>query len=555
MLASRRSDIHTEGADSWLSLPNLILLTGTAIGIFLMLRNIGQPWIGMGDGDGALFSSMARNYIKFGVNALHWGQLVTFEEISQPAGAYYLHHPPLFPLLVAAFFSIFGESETATRLVSVLATLLTAALLFLIVRRENGTRGGMLATFFFLTYPSTIVFGRKPGYEALSLCFVVLAIWLYQRYREQPVTLRRYLLFAAIALATATDWPAFFLPAALVLHTLVYRKDQKLDWGLLTGLVLLPSLVLVAFLWSVYSVDRAAIVDLLHQGMAYMGLVSPDSAIAQHFVEARITFTTKEYIFRLLRNVTLNFGMIPFMLALFGLAALRQAKEFRSIVLVLVVVALGDCVLFWRSLYFHLWWQHLLTAPLAILSAVAVDSLLTLISQNSEASRSSNLRTALLAALALPILVTLVYNVWQLSQEQTRMLPTSQLEPANFIPLLGEKIRSRTAIGDQILTNLAPLPLESSPYERILPYYARRVFEPEITNPQQIMNYLGNPASTAGNVYFLLWSDKGHKDDGALSAWLSHHAIPSEISVAGQRFGFFKLEVRPLRATRTNRGD
>lgn len=555
MLATRKYDIHNENADGWLSISSLILLAGTTIGIFLILRGIGQPWNGLGDGDGALFSSMARNYLQFGVNALHWGQLTTFEEISQPTGTYYLHHPPLFPLLVAASFSIFGESEAATRLVSVLATLLTAAILFLIVRRVNGPRGGMLATFFFLTYPSTIVFGRKPGYEALSLCFVVLAIWLYQRYREQPVTLRRYPLFTAIALATATDWPAFFLPAALGLHALVYRKDQKLDWGLLMGLVLLPSLVLVAFLWSIYLVDRDAIVDLLHQGMAYTGLVSPDSAIAQHIVEARITFTTKEYLFRLLRNVTLNFGMIPFMLALFGMAALKQAKEFRGIVLVLLVVALGDCLLFWRSLYFHLWWQHLLTAPLAILSAVAANTMLTSISKNSEASRSSNLGTALLAALVLPILVTLVYNVWQLSQEQTRMLPTSQMESANFLPLLGEKIRSNTKMGDQILTNLAPPPDGNNPYEGILPYYARRVFEPGMTKPQEIMDYQGKSESTAGNAYFLLWSDKEHKVDGALSAWLSGNATLSEISVAGQRFGFFKLVAPSLPTTPTNRSD
>ena len=553
MPAVKRTDFTTEGAAGWRSLFNFILLAGTAIGVFLMLRGIGQPWIGLGDGDGALFSSVARNYIQFGVSALHGGQLVTFEEISQPFGSYYLHHPPLFPLLVAASFSIFGETETATRLVSVLATLLTAVLLFVIVRRVNGPRSGMLATFFFLTYPSTIVFGRKPGYEALSLFFVVLAVWLFQRYREQPKLLGRHLLFAAIALATATDWPALFLSPALILHTIVYRKNQKLDFGLLTGLVLVPGLVLFAFIWSAYSIDRAAIIDLLHQGMAYMGLVSPDSAIAQHVVEARVTFTTREYIFRLLRNVTLNFGMIPFVLALFGLAALHQAKEFRGIVLVLVVVALGDCLLFWRSLYFHLWWQHLLTAPLAILSAVAVDTLLTSISATFPASRSSKMGTMLLAALALPILVTSVYNAWQLGQEQTRMLPSSHLEPTNFLPLLGEKIRSKTVMGDQILTNLSRQ--ESNPYERILPYYARRVFEPEMTNPQQILSYLGKPESMAGNVYFLLWSDKVPKDDEALPAWLYNHAIPSEISVAGYRFGFFKLDVRSLRAAGTNRGD
>lgn len=556
MGASTRSKVSNEGAGDWLSLSNLMLLAGILIGTLLMLRGIGNPWNGLGDGDGALFSSIARNYIQFGVGTLQWGQLTNFEEISQPAGNYYLHHPPLFPLLVAAFFSVFGESETAARLVSILATLLTTALLYHIVRKEYGTRGGMLAVFFFLTYPSTIVFGRKPGYEALTLFFVMLAVWLYQHYRERPAALSRYLLLAAIALATATDWPAFFLPAALIVHMIVYRRNDKLDPALLTGLVLVPALILITFFWSIYTVDRAAIADLLHQGMTYMGLISPDSAIAQNVVEARITFTAKEYIFRILHNINLNFGMIPFVLSLFGLAALKQKREFRGIVLALLLVALGACLLFWRSLYFHLWWQHLLAAPLAILSAAAVMKLMASISENSAPSRSSSLGTAFLAALVAPILATTVYNVWLLQQKQTRILPVSQFESADFLPQLGERIRFQTAMGDQILTNLAPLPYQNNPYARVLPYYARRVFEPGLTNPQQVMNHLQQLKSTAGDVYFLLWRDKAHNDDGdVLSDWLSGHSNPSEFSVAGQKFRLFKLTAHSPSTTDPNQGD
>lgn len=135
------------------------------------------------------------------------------------------------------------------------------------------------------------------------------------------------------------------------------------------------------------------------------------------------------------------------------------------------------------------------------------------------------------------------------------MLPTSQLEPANFLPLLGEKIRSTTVTGDKILTNLAPIPFEHSPYERILPYYSRREFAPGMITPQQIVNYLAKPELTAtDNVYFLLWSNEMQRDD-ALSAWLYSHATPAEISVAGQRFGFFKLKFDSLPTTGTNQGD
>ena len=498
-----------------------------------------------------LFGSIARNYIQFGVSALHWGQLTTFEEISQPVGAYYLHHPPLFPLLVVTSFSIFGETELAVRLVSVLASLLTAVLLFFIVRRAIDRRGGALAAFFFLTYPSTIVFGRKPGYEALSLFLIVLAVWLYQRYRLQPpAPLIRYLLLAVIALATASDWPAYFLPPALALHAIMYRrKGQKVDFILLAGLALVPSIVLIAFLWSAYSVDKGAIMDLVHQGMAYMGLVPASSDIAKHVVEAQITFTWREYVFRLMRNVTLNFGMIPFALALFGLVALSKDRAFRGIVVVLTIVALGDCLLFWRSLYFHLWWQHLLTAPLAILSAAAVDTLLISISGKSVGNSGSNLRVALVAALTLPILVTSVYNVWQLSEEQTRMLPIGKSEPVDFIRVLGRSIRADTKMGDIILTNLAPISKGDGPYKRILPYYARRVVEPGMASSKRVMEYLGKREGSLGDAYFLLWSNNVHKDGGDLSKWLHGNAGVSSISVAGQNFLLFKINVHSPPAT------
>jgi hypothetical protein len=90
MQASRKSDTHNESEGDYFSLSSLILLTGTAIGVFLMLRGIGQPWNGLGGGDGALYSSMARNYIQFGVNALHqsasWLLLFASPSIISPVG-------------------------------------------------------------------------------------------------------------------------------------------------------------------------------------------------------------------------------------------------------------------------------------------------------------------------------------------------------------------------------------------------------------------------------------------------------------------------------------
>jgi len=98
-------------------LPRLILITGIVFACLLLLRGIAAPWNGPGDTDGALFGTIARNYLQFGILELKFGQLATFEAINTPVGSYYLHHPPLFPLLSALSITLFGDSELSVRLV------------------------------------------------------------------------------------------------------------------------------------------------------------------------------------------------------------------------------------------------------------------------------------------------------------------------------------------------------------------------------------------------------------------------------------------------------
>ncbi|TCV88134.1 ArnT family glycosyltransferase [Sulfurirhabdus autotrophica] len=528
----------------WKRLADMLPIVGITMGFFLFFQGIAQPWIGLDGSDGALFSSIAHNYLQFGVFDLNFGQLITFEEISHPGGTYYLHHPPLFPLLVMTSFSLFGEAEIFARLVSVLATLATAIVLFALVKKAANTRVGIMSVFFFMTYPSTILFGRKPGYEALTLFFVILAVWLYLKYRDRPSLGTMFLLFCAVAAGAASDWAAYFLPPAILTHYLLMRKDQRMDWTLLSGLIFVPTVTLILFLISIYYVDKESLLGLLHQGLAYTGFISANSEIAKTIIEAKITFSPKEYFFRIVQNFNTDFGIISALLALIGIVFIRRNKEMSGIVIILSVVAFGILVIFWRSLYFHQWWMHLMTVPLAILSAEAINSILSL-ADNDRPSHEQATKAGITVAVILPVLISMLFNVWQLGNIQTRIQREDRLEKPDFIPELGHYIRRSTAIGDQILTNLAPISKYlTNPYSKILPYYSRRTIHPSITTPDQIFRLISQENNRPkGAIYFLLELDVA-KDlaSSGLYTWLKNNGDMTALNIQGHSFQLFRLK-------------
>lgn len=519
-------------------LANLFLMAGILFAVLLLVRGIAAPWNGYGDSDGALFASMARNYLQFGILELKFGQLVTYEAISTPVGIHYLHHPPLFPLLSSLTMTLFGDSEFSVRLVSVVATLLTALTLYLLTARALGRQGGLLCAFFFLAYPSTIIFGRKPGYEALTLFLIVLGLWLYVRYREKPGGLRLAAMLAALAAGALSDWAAYLLPAALLLLQLTRHRSAQTDWALLGGLVLVPSMVLGAFLYSIYLVDPASVMDLVHQGLAYAGLFSPDGAVVANIKEARIEFTLQEYVFRLVKNLDSGFGLMALLLAAVGAVLVRPHHEVRDYGLVLAFTSVVTMVVFWRSLYFHLWWLQLLAAPLALMSAVAVQALVKSTAPHFKPGSGRGPLLLLLAVL-IPVGIGMIYNVRALASEQIRVLPESLHESPDFIRQLGQKLQGLTTQGDQILTNLGPVASSiANPYARILPYYARRRIEANITRPEELERHIADGKGT----HFLLGPmDQLGTELGALRSQLDRRSDAQTFIVAGHRFGLYPL--------------
>src|SRR5262245_10728994 len=93
----------------------------------------------------ATFALLARSYVERGDLA---AKLAPVTDIGPVVGRDYqafLHHPPLFPLLISFSFQIFGIAEWSARLVPIMASLLQLVFTFLIVRRLVNREAAWLA--------------------------------------------------------------------------------------------------------------------------------------------------------------------------------------------------------------------------------------------------------------------------------------------------------------------------------------------------------------------------------------------------------------------------
>ena len=129
--------------------------------------------------------------------------------------AYFPGVPVLYPVLGAAADSIGGLA--AARAVSLLAMLITTALLYAMTRLLFNERVGLCAAALFCVAEGTVLAGHLATNDAPALGLLALASWI--AVRTASWRWRGYLLAAPVAaLAAATDyWALLYLPTVALL--------------------------------------------------------------------------------------------------------------------------------------------------------------------------------------------------------------------------------------------------------------------------------------------------------------------------------------------------
>ncbi len=143
-----------------------------------LTRDLYEPWLGMHDWNGALYSQFARNFLRYPFDA-HRGMPVIAAGTSLPDvdhRSIYATHPPALVWLVAGSFALIGESEAAARLVPILASLLSLPLFVWIVARAYGHRVALVSAAFYSVMPMSVYFGRMVNHEPVCLACMLAVV-------------------------------------------------------------------------------------------------------------------------------------------------------------------------------------------------------------------------------------------------------------------------------------------------------------------------------------------------------------------------------------------
>jgi hypothetical protein len=219
--------------------------------VLLLCRDVGAPFNSWHELNDAVITEFARNHIEYGLGYTKgygtWG-----DTIAPPVSPErYLNHPPLLALVTALPLLVFGDHEWSARLVPIVATLGSTALLMTIVSRLGGPVLGALTGLFFVTLPLTAYFGRMVCHEAPVQLFSLLMIHGYLEwtglYPGEPRRRRGALLYGIGAvLGIGTGWAAL-LPAGLLWAWHAQRVVRGTgEPRLLVPLFLVPALAFAA---------------------------------------------------------------------------------------------------------------------------------------------------------------------------------------------------------------------------------------------------------------------------------------------------------------------
>ncbi len=163
----------------------LVVLLLVVYGVGLT-RDLTEPWWGLQDWNGAFFSQLARNHLRYPWSLHHGMPVVAVGDTLPTVGEYsiYATHPPGLVWLVAGAFAVFGESEAVARLVPIVFSIGAFAMLLWVMRRGWGTFVAVVFGMIYALLPMGVYFGRMVDHEAICLACAVAVLFAYIRLPE-----------------------------------------------------------------------------------------------------------------------------------------------------------------------------------------------------------------------------------------------------------------------------------------------------------------------------------------------------------------------------------
>lgn len=209
-----------------------------------LTHGLSHPWIGLHDWNGAFFSQLARNLLRYPLE-IHGGMpLVAVGEAVPPPEerSIYATHPAGLVWLVAGSFVLFGETEWAARLVPIVCSLGALVLLVRLVAKCQNYDTAWLTGLLYATMPLAVYFGRMVNHEPVGVFFMLAALTAWTEAVEEQGGARRWRWAWWPAWAGATwamiwvDWSGLLFTGLMGLHAVHEYRQRGLPGRALLGM-------------------------------------------------------------------------------------------------------------------------------------------------------------------------------------------------------------------------------------------------------------------------------------------------------------------------------
>lgn len=171
-------------------------------------------------------------------------------------------HPPLFYLLEKLWMSLFvtswvANSEMVLRMPSVLFSLLTGYVVYLIGKKIKDEKTGLIASLLFLFNPLIMYYSQEARMYMMATFFIVSAYYFFlclEGYKFGKLQKKNIILCnLCIALSFFTFYGSIFFISALYIYLLL-KRNYRLFWllhpGFLVSLLILAPLLYQQYLHS-----------------------------------------------------------------------------------------------------------------------------------------------------------------------------------------------------------------------------------------------------------------------------------------------------------------